>query len=196
MSIYDLSKLKSKQDEFDSRKQQLLERFVIFRDGLVEGLEEFSKQAGEVGLHGIRSLKRVKDTKEFFEATFSVNSFELVLIATDEAYLTDWASNRIACKALIYNNDSEENTPFIDITVQESNIGAYSYIMSWPTSEGLQQIGGGKVEGKETGLAIAANLINRLYSVEFKWHDKPTLGATRRKAASERRPIGFVGNAD
>jgi hypothetical protein len=74
------------QDEFDTRREELLKVFIPFREGLLEGFEEFTREALGVGLHGVELCKRKETGKEMLEATLTLNEFDLILLSTDKVY--------------------------------------------------------------------------------------------------------------
>jgi hypothetical protein len=108
MSGYDISALKAKQDEYDSRRERLLHQFIPFRDELIEKLEQFVAEAEEHGLRGVRPWKKKEDTDEILTMSFSLNDFDLVLLATTDALRLDLESLALASRILIYPEGSDD----------------------------------------------------------------------------------------
>lgn len=192
MTNYDVSGLKAKQNELDSRRSKLLQIFIPFREGLLEGLEQFTKVASETGVQDVKPFKQVIMTDGDVEVAFGLNGLDLVLVATEGVYQLSLEDKALAAKMFIYLADSEDNKPFVEIIVCESGTEAYSYRVQWPTAKGEKWITGGCIVGKEEGLKTATALVNHFYSFEFYWKEKPTLGMMRGSMKGEKRPIGFL----
>jgi hypothetical protein len=165
-----ISMLKTRQDEYETRKDKLLQSFIPFRDSLLERLEQFTKEAIENGLRGVNPCKRKKGADETLEVDFRLNDFDLVLI---------------------YSEGSDDNTPRVEIVFQESIGKSYNYYMRWFTTNGPRFITGVHAINEKAGQEAAEALIGHFYRFKRVWKEKPTLGVMR-KRKSENRTIGFL----
>lgn len=190
MSNYDLSGLKARQDKLEARKSKLLENFIPFRNDLVTQLEQFTKEAKEIGLPGIKRCVRKQDSDRILEVRFSMRGDDLALIATNDTYLLDLRYDLLVSKIFIFSAESDECTPMVEIVFGEERDGSYTYFAEWPTVKGSKPLSGKRKVTSEAGEKAADVLINFFYDLKYQWAEKPTLGSLR-KGKDRGRSVGF-----
>lgn len=168
-----------------------------FRNGLLEKLDQFTREAKENGLRDVSPLKR-RDTNEIVEVTFTLNDLDLILVSTTDTLLLTNGGDHLASKILIYFDfeGNDDNTPFTEIVFQEVGGESYVYNIRWFTTTEPKPItgrrGAPKTADREAavGREAANALINHLYRLKSSWKEKPTLRAMRGRK-SENRTLGF-----
>ena len=193
MSGYDISALKAKQDEYDSRRERLLHQFIPFRDELIAKLEQFVADAEKYGLRGVRLGKKKEDTDEILRMSFSLNDFDLVLLARTEAIRLDSKSLALASRILIYPEGSDDYTPYAEVVFQEAKEKYIYWARSFPKA-GLGFITGKCRVTDGAGRDAAEALIGYFYNMESVWKNKPTLRAMLTKEHGDNRRLGFMVN--
>ena len=83
MTNYDLSIFKEKQDEFAKRTEGFIQSVEPFRNGLIENIRHFFKEAKDIGLLNNKKLMKIDKHKETTHYLFLINRFELVLVSTN-----------------------------------------------------------------------------------------------------------------
>jgi hypothetical protein len=200
--------LKGKQDEMDERREALWPRFAAFRDGLLEGLVSFATQAVDGGLRGVTLPKIERQTDDLVRARFTLNGWDLVLIAPD-AFLLDALAlsireeitphmyyrivDRLApsFRMYLYRAGSDEQLPYACVQVEYAEDGAHHYQV-WRYSEGkeIRPMGGGMGVNAEAGREVAEKLIHYFYTFENAWRERPALWEVKQGATQ--RWIGFA----
>lgn len=193
MSGYDISAIKAEQEEYDSRRERLLHQFIPFRDELIEKLEQFVAEAEEHGLRGVRLWKKKEDTDEILTMSFSLNDFDLVLLATTDATRLDLDSLALASRILIYPEGSDDYTPHAEVIFQEANKQCIYWVRSF-TEDGPRLITGKRRVTDGAGRDAAEALIGHFYSFESVCKEKPTLKMMLNRENRNKRAIGFIIN--
>jgi hypothetical protein len=191
MSGYDISALKAKQDEYDSRRERLLHQFIPFRDELIEKLEQFVAEAEEHGLRGVCLWKKKEDTDEILTMSFSLNDFDLVLLATTDALRLDLESLALASRILIYPEGSDDYTPDAEIVFQQEASKQCVYWVRYFTEDGPRSIRKESHVTDGAGRDAAEALIGHFYSFESVWKEKPALKMMLNRENRNKRAIGF-----
>lgn len=190
MPKYDISRLKAEQDRFDARKENLMQVFIPFREDFLNRIGQFTQEAVERDLRDVEPPKILKDTDEILEAAFTLNAFDLVLTATDDAYLLDW-DGELASKIFIYNAGREDLPPRVEVVVKESGEGSYTYYMRWFTNDGPRFIVDTRSVVEGAGEETAQSLIDHFYDFNSAWLELPSRQAmTDRK--SKKLRLGFA----
>jgi hypothetical protein len=186
MPGYDLSQLKVRQERLDSRRDKLLDSFIQFREGMIEGLDSFAQNAAKVGLRGVAQCEKRHDSREFLEAAFTLNEFDLVLVATDTTRLLEYHGD-LAVKIFIYVEENGDTPPLFEIIVREStkdHVYRAEYL-----GPPMRYVDHGPAT-KQGGQKAAAALINCVYALQSLWGNRPPLAAIRRKYVGK-SSIGF-----
>ena len=185
-----ISALKSEQVKLASRKSNLLELCIPFRDGLLERLEQFTTAAMNADLHDVKACRKTMHTNKILEVSFTLNGFDLLLMATDDVFPVDPKSEALASKMFIYLDGTDDSTPRIEIVVLGPVEGTYLYKMVWLTQGQPVHVAAGRsVTGKD-GHAAGDALIHHICSFRTLWMERPTLGEIRQRKY-ETHAMGF-----
>ena len=190
MSHDEISSLKDQQERRAAQRSDLLEQCIPFRDGLLERLAQFTTAAIENGVEGVKPCFTKTHTNKILEVAFTLNGFDLALMATDDVFPVDLGSDVLASKMFIYFEDDEENTPHIEIVVLGPVEGTYLYKMIGFAQGQPMQIAAGRSVTRQDGHAAAEALLRHFYSFRALWMDRPTLGMMRQRKY-ETHAIGF-----
>ncbi len=185
-----ISGLRADQEKLDSRREKVSQSFTPFRDSFFRRLEQFTTEAATQGVQGIGACRKRADNGRILEATLGLSDCSLVVVAINHPLRLVW-NGRLAARILVFSEDDEQNKPYIDIVVRESEEGPCVYYMSrWSSTGWRRMIGRGPVtEG--AGETAADEVIRRLYSLQKIWADMPTLSDARSGRVSE-RPFGLI----
>lgn len=174
-----LSSLKGEQDLLDSRKDDLLQRFVSFRDGMLEGLYQFTSEAAENGLRGVRICTVKRSCDRILEAELTLNHVDLVLVAPGLMLPVQPGDTTLVAKILVYVAGDDDRRPLVEIAVYQDG-ERYQYGVHTFTAEGATgPLRGGYDVNAGEGHRAAQDLIQHLYSFDASWQERPTLGALR-----------------
>ena len=177
MAHKSVSEFRARQDMWESRKRELLDKFVGVRDGFVSTLEAFAKEAVQADLEGTTALSRVQASDTFVEAKCTINTFRLVVLAADYVYPLEFGGREIAAKLFVYCDGNYDIKPFAELAVVASPDGSCTCQMFWFAKSGKQFITGQEPLSEDSGEQIAHRFIDHLFQFDFQWADKPTLGA-------------------
>ncbi len=194
-----ISELKAKEDKLGSRRRQLLDRLIPFRQGLLETLEQFTQEAEAAGLRSVKRYKKTADAQGMLQATLTLNGFDLFVLSTDETYYdlpsqvdpTIHDESSLSVKVFFYESADDESTPFVEVFAREAPNSSYAYGVRWFGQGKQHDITRGNTVNKEEGVKTARALLDWFYTVERYWLDKPTRKAVLHKEANTSRPIGF-----
>ena len=189
-----ISELRARQDEWESRKRQLLDKFVGVRDGFVSTLEAFTKEAVQADLKGTTALSRVQTSDTFVEAKCTINKTDLVILAAEDVHCLEFGGREIAAKLFVYIGDNYDAKPCAELAVVASPDGSCTCQMFWLPKSGKQNIiniYGRKPFSEYSGEQIAHRFIAHLFQLGFKWADRPLLG-TMRKSGEGGSIFGFT----
>lgn len=190
MSHVTIPTLKAEQLTRATQRHNLLEQCIPFRDGIVERLQQFVAEAQEHDLDGVKSCRQIAHTNQIFEVAFSLNGFDLVLVATDDVFPIDLESQALASRMFIFVADEPEAPPHIEIVVQGPVDGMYVYKMRWFAQGQPVHIAAGRSVTRRDGHAAAEALLHHFYSFRALWVEKPTLDMMRQRKY-EQRALGF-----
>jgi hypothetical protein len=182
--------LKTKQDALDSRKENLLAKFVPFREGLIHELERFIENAISSGLRNVKKLRRVKDSTDLIEAEFTLNDLELCVVSNNNTNNINMMIEDLAAKIFIFFTGDENNTPIIEISFIESSNNEYQIRALWYLQNDARNLSADIRLTEETVIKVVSLLVNHLYRFEFTWRDQPTMKATLGTGA--KGSFGFV----
>ena len=102
MPQVDINSLRQNQDSHDARRRELLEHVIPFRKGILEGIARFTIKAGEAGLRGVRKVELKTNSESLLLATFGLNSFDLVFVATTEAARLNEREDILAVRMFVF----------------------------------------------------------------------------------------------
>lgn len=190
MSHYEIPTLKAEQAKRTSQRINLLEQCIPFRDGLLERLEQFTVEATDNGLNGVKQCKRKTHTNKIYEVTFALNGFDLAFVATDDVFPIDLESDALASRMFIYFDGDENNEPHIEIVVQGPVDGTYDYKMRWFAKGQPVHIAAGRSVTRQDGHEAAEALLHHIYGFRTLWIERPSLGMVRERKY-ETRTLGF-----
>ena len=184
----DIAALKAQQDDFLARRKALLDRFLPFWDGLVERLTEFTNEALAAGLLDVRPCKLRPHYAETGVAELMLNSFNLLLVATDETNHLPTQNDALAARVLIYPHDDPAARPTADFVAQEIANAIYRVQGRFFGGETNQPFFDGELS-HEQGRQAADALIGFVYSFRLTWEERPMLGI----ALDRDTPTGSIG---
>jgi hypothetical protein len=187
MPAYNLGNLKVQQERLDSQRDKLLDNFIQFREGMIEGLDFFAEHAAKIALRGVKHCEKKCDTHEFLEVAFTLKEFDWVLVATDTTLPSEYGGN-LAAKMFIYLEGDAETPPLFEIIVDEAKED-YHYEV-WYLEQGRKPVDYGTAN-KQGGQKAAATLIWYLYRFQSVWPGAPSLAMIRRQSVEKSR-IGFL----
>lgn len=190
MYRYDIPYIKSVQEALERREIALLDVHRKFQKKFLDTLKAFSNEASDNHLRGVKPFS-VLEESDFFEATISLNRFDLVIASSYDCLLLNKKDDDIlASKIFIYDARSEDYQPFAEILIRELNESTYYCDCGWFTSEGRNQITEGGCS-EEMGSQVAIALINFFHSFKRSWAESPPTLRTLRARESSTRLIGF-----
>jgi hypothetical protein len=182
--------LKVKQAALDNRKKNLLEKFLPFRQAVVEGLDSFVEGALQNGIQGVSRLKRVRDTRELVEIELGLNYLDLVLLSTDDINKLELDKEELAAKIFFYSAGDEEHTPLMEISFIEALDENHVIRAQWFSNNGPRLFFKGRLMEENLGPRMVQSLLNHFYVWEYTWQDRPTMRSARGK--DSRRPFGLI----
>jgi hypothetical protein len=188
MPGYDLQRLMIEQERLDSRRDKLLDTFIQFREGVIEGLDSFAEHAAKAGLRGVEHCEKRHDTREFLEVAFTLNELDLVMAATDETFLLEYYGD-LAAKIFIYLERYENDPPLFEVIVKESKKDQNHVYRVDHLGSVMSLVDYGPAT-KQGGQKAAAALISHVYAFQSLWAGGPSLAAIRRKSVGK-SSIGF-----
>ena len=191
MPIIDVAALKQAQEEEDARRGALLEQFKPFRDGIVFELSDFAEEASRLGFRGVKAPEAVPSTGNCVQLGFTLNSMDLLLVATDDVHSEGMFDEYLVARAFIYPKaGAPEQSPFYDAVVKETPDGNYATTVRTLASEEIRIVAVPGVPSVEAGRKAAAVVIRQLCGVSSTWRERPSLEMLLRGHDSFRVP-GF-----
>ena len=196
MNSFELSELKTAQDERMRREKELLIIFRPFRKQFITTLEDITKKSVSKGIRGVKPVKIPRSKEEGIRANLTLNTSELFIVSIDDVhYLLDNNSS-LAAKIFIYTSlkNDEHNIPIYDITVHEA-IGidykvTYKYYFRFFTTSGPRYRISPTYITDDAGEIIAKELISICYIFTNSWAEQPPLIAMLSNSDRD-RTIGF-----
>ncbi len=184
---------KTAQSDLKLRRKKLLEQFLPFRNSLYKHLQALVNQALEAGLEGLKKCQEEAYSDEVLRATLTLNDFDLVLIATDEAYYADFDDRRLVTRILAYFAGNPDNTPILEVAVSESQGNSYSWLVQWFTQNGPRLLDNGPAPSDDSAASIALTIFAHFCRFDFLWQPKPTLQSMLDRSGSQKSQVfGFV----
>ena len=123
------------------------------------------------------------------------------MVATNEAYHLGLPTPAeqlaqqdpvLACKILLYFDNSDDSAPVVEVIVRESASGANHYEAYCSTTQGPEAFSAGSIVSKEEGHKAAIASLKYLYGFHHYWRDKPTFRMISTGRSKDTRPLGFL----
>jgi len=177
--------------ELHTRETELVNKFITFRDELIQALDGFAEEVLKTGIHGVSRCKTALESDGMQETRLTLNGLALAIVSSDKVRFVPESGGTLACKILIFVEPSEEDTPFLDITCREPTRDRLRCCdVTRSSSEGMKPLGGYHLTD-EGATSAAAKIVELFYQLRPNWRPEPQYEPLLRGVVTK-RPIGFL----
>jgi hypothetical protein len=182
-----ISQLKENQERHDANEKALQKAARPFLDAFQTKLKNFTQDAVDNHIRGVRPFKDLATDSRHFDATVTLNDFDLIIVSDFKLLPFDLEADETS-RIFVYRANHPES-PLIDILIVRFTAGTFHWIIRTLIEGEPNELEPMRPLSPDGGEHAALLLIDTMYKFTAVWNVRPNLEDL--KVGKYTRPIGF-----